>query len=768
MKGVNIKKIIGGIVSILILSCGLSLYSQVQAQDEQLTSKQYVNKAWAKQGERDFEAVYKITQECIDKYGQQADKMAQSLNDFPPKGKEGEYQVMNDVATCYFIRAEALMRQYKEEKAQAAFKKVIERYPYAQAWDPRGWFWSIKEKAQASLKKLETGKVSEEEESEEVVITKVKLHDVGDQFPVDYEKYGKFVGVGTEDYKYEIEDPVGLAEAVGEGIYPNSNSVKFDPNFVKQKKQLFSIDHWEILNSRDLSTAFYKWTMAPEPPGVQQFYIADILERSGQLRHAIKAYYAVLVHFPQSYGWSYWQTPWYIGKVALYRLKHILRSHPELGLKLEGAFIKVKNGFDNSVRDDLFVVNPGKLVETEFLSRIRPCPTQKRKLGPVKQIKGKGDIKIVQYESGDWQLQLKGEPFMVRAITYSPTRVGESPDEGTLENWTTQDINDNDIIDSPYESWVDANENNKKDANEKKIGDFKLMADMGVNAIRLYHQPFKLNKELLRQMYEKYGIYVLLGDYFGKYAIGSGASWEEGTDYDNAVHKKNMLESIKKMVNDFKDEPYILMWLIGNENVYGLGCNADKKPASFFKFANEAAKLIKKLDPQKRPVAVVSGDVIYLDVFAEHCPDVDIFGTNAYRGHYGFLGLWDDVRRIAGKPAMITEYGCSSYAKGYSKQEGQKYQARYHKNAWGDIMRNSAGYGAGNAIGGIVFEWLDEWWKAYEPGYHDKKGLFAGPFLDGYMHEEWLGVCSQGDGKHSPFLRRLKKSYHTYQDLWNN
>ena len=43
-----------------------------------------------------------------------------------------------------------------------------------------------------------------------------------------------------------------------------------------------------------------------------------------------------------------------------------------------------------------------------------------------------------------------------------------------------------------------------------------------------------------------------------------------------------ILKSIKDMVLEFKDEPYVLVWLLGNENVYGLGCNADKKPKSFF------------------------------------------------------------------------------------------------------------------------------------------------------------------------------------------
>ena len=242
-------------------------------------------------------------------------------------------------------------------------------------------------------------------------------------------------------------------------------------------------------------------------------------------------------------------------------------------------------------------------------------------------------------------------------------------------------------------------------------------------------------------MHGKYGIYIIIGDFLGKYALGSGATWEEGTDYDNVQHQQNMLESVKEMVLEFRDEPYVLMWLLGNENVYGLGCNADKKPESFFKFANKAAQLIKSLDPQKRPVAIASGDILYLDIFSKYCPDIDVFGTNAYRGKHGFLDFWDEVKRVAGKPAMLTEFGAPSYAHGYSQEEGEEFQASYHKGCWMDIRCNSSGYGAGNAIGGVVFEWLDEWWKAYEPALHDTKGLFSGPFLDGYMHEEWLGIC---------------------------
>ncbi|MBD3246839.1 MAG: hypothetical protein GF333_07535 [Candidatus Omnitrophica bacterium] len=729
----------------------------------------YVNKAWAKKGAKNYEEVYEITNKCIEQFGTQAQELAARLSGFPPAGEEQNYRVMNNVATCYFIKAEALRDQGRTEEAIAVLKEVIGKYPYAQAFDPRGWYWSIKEKSEIMISQMTERQVTEEEIIEEDI--PITLYDPGEEFPVEYEKYGTFSGKGTTDYQYKIEDQIGLAKAVGEGIYPNTSSVRFDPDFIKIKKTLGDIDHWEILNSRDYRTAFFKWNLAPEPPGVKMFYIADILERSGLIRHAVKAYYAVLVHYPRTYAWTYWHTPWYPGRSALYRLKYLLKNHPELGLKLKDAAIIVKNGHDNDIRNDVFVVSPGKLTRTSFWEKIRrgkkPCTEKKRAPGKIIQTRGGKRVKLVQFENGDWELRVDGKPFMIKAITYAPTRVGESPDDGSLQNWTTQDVNQNGKIDGPYDSWVDVNGNNQKDENEKIVGDFQLMKEMGVNAIRLYIQPFQLNKDLLGQMHEKYGIYVIIGDFLGKYALGSGASWEEGTDYENPEHQQNMLESVKKMVLEHRDEPYVLMWLLGNENVYGLGCNADKKPESFFRFANKAAKLVKSLDPEQRPVAISSGDTLFLHIFSEQCPDIDVFGTNSYRGKHGFLDLWDEVKRTSGKPALLTEYGAPSYGKGYSQEEAQNYQAEYHRGCWEDIFCNSAGYGAGNALGGVAFEWLDEWWKAYEPGVHDTHRLSAGPFLDGYFYEEWFGLCGQGDGIRSPYLRHLKKSYFTYKELWN-
>jgi len=755
---------------VLTLTClaGRQAPCGLYAQEGNPTSTELIDKAWEAHGRRDTAATFKYTQQCIDLYQQDADRLASYLKALPRNKEEIEaVKALNDVATAYFIQAESYLREGKSAEAKKLFQKIIDKYPYAQAWDQRGWYWQLAVAAEQSIKKIETGsnelaktkKVSQSP-------TRIILFEPGREDFVDYARYGEFQNPGTKDYTYIIKDQPGLSAAVGEGIYPNTSSIRRDPEFKKvQKEKRLEGELWDFVHSPDLEAAFLKWATASEPQGIKLFYTGLVLEKSGLIKEAIKCYYAIVVHFPGSYGWTYWQTPWYVGQAAIAKINFLLRRNTGLGYRLEGADIKIINGFDNDVSNDIAVTSPGRFVKVD--RQEKPKPRINPALLSIKRRMGNGRVQLVQYESGDWQVLVEDKPYIIKGITYTPTKVGQSPDEGTLGNWMQEDFNKNGKIDGPYDSFVDKNRNNIRDRNEPVVGDFKLMQEMGVNTIRLYHHPPQVNKELLRELYRKYGIMVIMGDFLGKYAIGSGAPWYPGTDYNNPEHKKKMLDSVTKMVAEFKDEPYLLFWLLGNENVYGFACNADKEPDAFFKFANEVALHVKSLDPG-HPVAICSGDVLYLDKFGRDCPDVDIFGTNAYRGDYGFGFLFRQVKEEADKPVFITEYGCPAYAEGKTLQEAEYLQAEYHRGAWEDIESNMAfGAGAGNALGGVVFEWLDEWWKAYEPSIHDTKKLFTGPFPDGYMHEEWLGVCGQGDGKNSPFLRQLREAYYYYKKAWN-
>jgi len=762
---------------LLVLSLSFALCAlnfALSFAEEPPTSGDLIVKAWAAHGKKDVEATFKYTQEIIDLYAQEANEQQASLKSLPKSKDEiNAVASLNNVATAYFIQGESYRDQEKIDQSVEAFKTVVDKYGFAQAWDPRGWYWQIAKAAKESIIKLkpeiypqEAAEMEKAAKPVSQLPTKVALYDPGKEEFVNYEKYGKFENVGTKDYKYVVTDQEGLSAAVGEGVYPNTTSLRWDPEYKKAlKEKRLEGNHWDFVHSPDLEAAFLKWATAPEPPGVRLYYTGLILEKSGLTAQAIKCYYAIVVHFPGSYGWTYWHTPWYVGQAAISKINYLLRKNPSLGYRLVDADIKIVNGYDHDISNDGVITNPGRFVKISAWEKLKKklsaeAPKPKRQLGS-------GKVHLVQYDNREWQLIVDGKPYFVRGITYAPTKVGESPDNGTLTNWMENDFNKNGKIDGPYDSFVDKNGNNRQDKDEPAVGDFKLMQEMGVNTIRQYHQPSAVNNELLRDLYKNYGIRVIMGDFLGKYAIGSGAPWDPGTDYNNQEQKEKMLESVIKMVNQFKDEPYILFWLLGNENVYGYGCNADKEPDAFFKFANEVALKIKEIDPE-HPVAICSGDVLYLDKYAKDCPDIDIFGTNAYRGEEGFGLLWRQLKEETDKPVFITEFGCPAYAQNKPLETAEALQAQYHQGAWEDIEGNAAFRdGEGNSIGGVVFEWADEWWKAYEPFVHDTKGLFTGPFPDGYMHEEWLGICGQGDGKSSPFLRHLRQSYNMYKKNWH-
>lgn len=734
-------------------------------------SAEFVGKGWEASSEGNLSKLEGIVEQCLALYGEAAKKQQAQLTGFPARGKEGDYQALNDVATVLFIKAEAMMNYGRLEEAKAIFKQIISDYHWAQAWDPRGWFWSVAEKSQASLDVM-TGNVKEEPDKVDGGIkTYPKLSFPGKDKVINYKKYGEFVGVGTRDYVYQVKDPKGLSEAVGEGIYPNTGAILKDPRYKKaQQEGRLDGSHWDFVHSDDLEAAFFKWATAPEPGGIKLFYTGMILEKANMYYDALRAYHALVVHFPKSVGWTYWQTPWYPAQAAIAKIKHIIRTHPELKLKANWMKIEVNNGYDNDISNDVIITFPGIIEEKNWIDQVKErfgWDKPRVNLGKIKKTVGSGQVRLVQFENSHWQLQVNGQPFIIRGMTYHPTKIGQSPDKGTLVSWMTADVNNNGKADGPYDSWVDRNLNNEQDADEPVVGDFQLLKEMGVNTIREYHQPFPLNKELMRQMHKDHGIYVIVGDFLGKYTLGSGAKWSEGTDYENPEHQKSMMESVRKMVMEYKDEPYVLLWLLGNENNYGVACNADKKPAAYFKFANEVAKMIKSLDPN-HPVAIGNGDTLYLDIFAQNAPDVDIFAANVYRGDYGFGSFWEQVLDASGKPAFITEFGSPAYAKHLTKLEAEESQANYHQGNWTDIAVNAAGQpnGAGNALGGVVFEWMDEWWKNYEPFYHDKKSDAIGPFPGGYYYEEWFGITAQGKGSHSPFLRQLRKTYFTYQSMW--
>jgi hypothetical protein len=388
------------------------------------------------------------------------------------------------------------------------------------------------------------------------------------------------------------------------------------------------------------------------------------------------------------------------------------------------------------------------------------------------EVRGGGRVTLVK-TNGDWQLLVDKETYLIKGMEYSVDVVGRAAHESNL--WMKDDFNGNGRCDGPYDSWVDANRNNIQDKKERAVGDFKLLKDMGCNTIRIYH-PANIDTNLLRDLHDNYGISVIMGNFLGAYTLGSKAEWRKGTDYTNMGQLNNMTNDVREMVLKYKDEDFVLMWMLGNENdmsgsyensTYN-NTNARLKPEAYAKFLNKIARMIKELDPD-HPVGVCVGSYKLLPYFEKYAPELDIVGINSYAGPYGFGSLWNRVKTEFDRPVLITEFGCDSWDQS-KKIEDEGFQARYHRGEWKDIIANSCfGRGAGNAIGGVVFCWLDKWWLSGSLKEHDTTlGAWAGPTQDAHFNDEWDGICGQGDGSKSPFLRHLKKAYYAYKnELWN-
>lgn len=411
----------------------------------------------------------------------------------------------------------------------------------------------------------------------------------------------------------------------------------------------------------------------------------------------------------------------------------------------------------------------------------------------IVESRGGGKVKAVEYGDGTWQLLVDGKPYFIKGVMYAPVKIGESPDEATMRDWMYYDEAQDGRNDVAYKTWLDKNKNNKRDPDEEIEGDFSLLKKMGCNTIRLYHvasdnpilgdiyktnkstalqYDHPVNKKLLRQLYKDYGIRVIMGNYVGAWTIGSDAPWEEGTDYSNPKHCENIKKSVKAMVLDNKDEPYVLMWLLGNENNLGdwLHCNASRDPQSYAKLIGELAEMIHQLDPD-HPVAVCDGDKFNtLPEYAKYAQALDIIAFNCYRGKYGFGPLWKQIKRTLDRPVFISEYGMFAYNKNVGEDEDM--QLDYIKGCWHDIVMNKAeNYDpmkklSGNSIGGVVFDWLDRWYMDGSPGEHNP-GERWGDSPDNLRHEEWFGIMSMGNGSDS-LMRQPRKAYYYLKDTWKS
>ena len=92
----------------------------------------------------------------------------------------------------------------------------------------------------------------------------------------------------------------------------------------------------------------------------------------------------------------------------------------------------------------------------------------------------------------------------------------------------------------------------------------------------------------VRYIYERYGIYTILNHPLGRYGVTVDGVWIASTDYADPRTRATILAEIEAVASEFHDVPGLLMWLLGNENNYGLvwtGTETEDLPEEELDFA---------------------------------------------------------------------------------------------------------------------------------------------------------------------------------------
>ncbi|MBK6685035.1 MAG: hypothetical protein IPG45_11265 [Deltaproteobacteria bacterium] len=288
-----------------------------------------------------------------------------------------------------------------------------------------------------------------------------------------------------------------------------------------------------------------------------------------------------------------------------------------------------------------------------------------------------------------------------------------------------------------------------------------LLKEMGVNVIRLY---VGVPQRWITYIYEKYGIYTVLNHAMGRYGFDRDGAYIPRTNYEDEGHRAFLKNDILQLVKAYQNTPGLLFWLLGNENNYGLfwktaetedlptGQEADDLAIPLYTLYGEIIDEIHRLD-RHHPVAIANGDLQFLHLIAQHVPNLDILGANVYRGRSSG-DLFQRVEKSLGVPFVYTEFGSDAF-NAKEQREDQLAQAEYLHAQWQEIYEQSYGQGrVGNAIGGVVFQWSDGWWKHKQEEnleVHDTTaswatGAYTFDFVDGEnnMNEEWFGICAIG------------------------
>ncbi len=370
------------------------------------------------------------------------------------------------------------------------------------------------------------------------------------------------------------------------------------------------------------------------------------------------------------------------------------------------------------------------------------------------------DVVTTVKDADGWKLQVNGEDYYVKGVvwSYSPRN----------QNYT-------------YNLWGESDDFIRKVLDYE----FGLMKAASINTIRSFAM---IPPEWVTYIFKEHGIRTVINPLMGRYGYSIGGVWTPNVDYSDELTRATLKKDMLEYVAEYNNVPGLLMFAFGNESNYGLSWSSFEienlpegeqntaKARYLYSLFNEVLKAGKSMAPNY-PFTIVNGDIQYIDLIAELMPDLDLLGTNVYRGK-SFTSLWTDVDEKLDMPVLFFEFGSDAF-NAREFEEDQVSQAIMLRDQWKEMYNKSAGNGEeGNAIGGFVFEWRDEWWKYLQienldiqdtnASWANQAYLFDWAEGKNNMNEEWFGITALGlPNSDGVYTARPRAAYDLLSAIWH-